>query len=121
MVASTQESPKSTHAAVGSLIAAVLASSCCIIPLLLVMLGVSGAWIGSLRALEAYQPLFVVITFGFLAFGFRQVYFKTKPDFPDDSSCSLPLPNVLVKTMLWVATALIALTFSIDYWAPLFY
>jgi mercuric ion transport protein len=118
---SAQDSSKSTLVAAGGLIAAVLASSCCIVPLLLVMLGVSGAWIGSLRALEAYQPIFVAITLGFLTFGFWQVYFKTKPDCTDDASCSRPLPNVLVKTVLWVATVLVVLTLTIDYWAPLFY
>ena len=120
-VTPSQDSSKSTIAAAGGLIAAVMASSCCIVPLLLVMLGVSGTWIGSLRALEAYQPLFVVITFGFLAFGFWHVYFKPKPDCAGDDSCSRPLSSVLVKTVLWVATALVALSMTIDYWAPLFY
>ncbi len=44
--------PGKRIAATGSVIGAVLASSCCIVPLLLVTLGVSGAWIGSLSALE---------------------------------------------------------------------
>lgn len=37
---------------------ALLASSCCIAPLVLVTLGVSGAWIGALSAMAPYQPLF---------------------------------------------------------------
>jgi mercuric ion transport protein len=115
---SAQEPSKSSVAAAGGLIAAVLASSCCIVPL---MLGVSGAWIGNLRALEAYQPLFVGITLGFLGFGFWQVYFKSKRDCASDAACFCPLPNLLVKTVLWLATALVALTLTIDYWAPLFY
>lgn len=117
----TQESSKSTIAAAGGLIAAVMASSCCIVPLVLVLLGVSGTWMGSLRALEAYQPLFVLITFCFLAFGFWHVYFKPKSDCADDESCSRPLPNILVKTVLWIATVLITLSMTINYWAPLFY
>jgi mercuric ion transport protein len=118
---SAQEPLKSSVAAAGGLIAAVLASSCCIVPLLLVMLGVSGTWIGNLRALEEYQPIFVVITLGFLGFGFWQVYFKSKRDCASDAACSRPLPNTLVKTILWLATTLVALTLTIDYWAPLFY
>ena len=118
---SVRESSKSSVVATGGLIAAVLASSCCIVPLLLVMLGVSGAWIGNLRALEAYQPVFVAITLGFLAFGFWQVYFKAKPDCADDAYCARPLPSILVKTVLWAATALVSLTLTIDYWAPIFY
>lgn len=44
--------------AVGGL-AAVLASTCCLGPLVLVTLGFSGAWIGNLTALEPYRPIFI--------------------------------------------------------------
>ena len=108
-------------AAVGSLVAAVLASSCCIGPLLLVTLGVSGTWIGNLTALEAYQPIFVLITIVFLALGFWQVYIKPKRACPVGEVCARPFSNRLVKTVLWVATTLVALAITIDYWAPLFY
>ena len=118
---STQESTKSRVAAAGGLIAAVLAASCCKVPLLLVLPGVSGAWIGNLRALEAYQPIFMVTTLGFLTYGFWQVYFKPRRECAEDSTCSRPLRNVFVKTILWVATVLVALTLTIDYWAPFFY
>ena len=37
-------------------IAAVLASACCLGPLVLIALGVSGPWIGNLAALEPYRP-----------------------------------------------------------------
>lgn len=39
-------------------LAAILASTCCLGPLVLVALGVSGAWIGNLTALEPYRPVF---------------------------------------------------------------
>ena len=38
---------------------ALAASSCCIAPLLLFALGVSGAWIANLTQLAPYQPLFI--------------------------------------------------------------
>lgn len=108
-------------AATGSLLAAILASSCCIGPLLLVTLGVSGAWIGNLTALEAYQPVFVLITVAFLAIGFWQVYFKPKQACSVGANCARPLSGHLVKAVLWTATVLVALAMTIDYWAPLFY
>jgi mercuric ion transport protein len=53
-------------------VAAVLASSCCLGPLILVMMGFSGAWIGSLSALEPYRPLFLGFTLiALLLAGFR--------------------------------------------------
>ena len=45
--------------AAGGLLGAVAASSCCILPLALFGLGVSGAWIGNFTRLAAYQPLCV--------------------------------------------------------------
>lgn len=43
---------------VGAL-AAFLASTCCLGPLVLISLGFSGAWIGNLTVLEPYQPIFI--------------------------------------------------------------
>lgn len=56
--------------AAGGLIGAVQASSCCIGPLLLITLGVSGPWIGSLTVLAPYQGYFIAATLVFLAGGF---------------------------------------------------
>ncbi len=44
--------------AAGGIAAALGAASCCVVPFILFMLGVSGAWIGNLTALEPYQPVF---------------------------------------------------------------
>src|SRR5262245_35908569 len=51
-----------------------MASSCCWLPVLLLAVGVSGAGIAS--ALEAYRPVFMVVTFGFLGMAF---YFTYRP------------------------------------------
>ena len=40
-------------------LAAILASTCCLGPLVLVALGLSGVWIGNLTLLEPYRPLFI--------------------------------------------------------------
>ena len=120
-VATSSQRPRSRFAAAGSLLAAVLASSCCIGPLFLVTLGVSGAWIGNLTALEPYQPIFVLITFVFLALGFWQVYFRPARVCKDDDTCARPISGRLVKFVLWAATVLVVSAITIDYWAPHFY
>lgn len=51
-----------------------MASSCCWLPVLLLTVGVSGAGIAS--ALEAYRPIFMAVTFSFLAMAF---YFTYRP------------------------------------------
>lgn len=103
--------------AAGGVVGALLASTCCIVPLALVTVGVSGAWIGNLTALEPFKPLFVAATLIFLGLGFWQVYFKPKPA----CDCATPRSTIVVQTALWLATALVILALTIDWWAPLFY
>ena len=107
--------------AVGGVAGAILASSCCIVPLVLVTLGVSGAWIGNLTALEPYNPYFVVVTLGFLAGGFWHVYFRPKPVCMEGTYCARSESSLITKSALWGATILIALAMTLKWWAPLFY
>lgn len=48
----------SLTAMLGAGLAAILASVCCLVPLLLVLAGISGAGIASLTALDAWRPWF---------------------------------------------------------------
>lgn len=59
--------------ALGGILGAIAASSCCVIPLILFSLGIGGAWIGNLTALAPYKPLFVAGTAGLLGYGFYLV------------------------------------------------
>src|SRR5215470_2218115 len=56
--------------AAGGLVGALAASSCCILPLVLFSLGVSGAWIGNFIGLAPYQPYFLAVTIGCLGYGY---------------------------------------------------
>jgi len=107
--------------AAGGLIGAVLASTCCIAPLALLMLGVSGAWIGNLTALEPYKPYFAVVALVFIGLGFWQVYFRQKPACAEGSLCARPHSSRITQATLWSATVLVLLAITINWWAPLFY
>lgn len=107
--------------AVGGVIGAILASTCCIAPLVLVTLGISGAWIGNLTALEPYKPFFAIVALVFVGFGFRQVYFKAKPVCEDGSYCARPESTVITQVALWLSTVLVVLALTVNWWAPLFY
>jgi len=111
---------KGLFAALG-LAGAFLASACCIVPLVFVTLGISGAWIGNLTALEPYKPLTSGIAIVFIGLGFRHVYFRAKPVCVDGSWCARPQSQHLTKTALWGATVLVALSITVNWWAPLFY
>ncbi len=108
-------------AAIGSVIGAVLASSCCLAPLLLVTLGASGAWIGNLSALDPYKGYFSAITLIFLGLGFWQVFRKREIECEDGSFCATPTSGRITKSALIVATVLVIAALTIDWWAPLFY
>src|ERR1700746_2162387 len=46
---------------IGGVLAGIGASACCVGPLLLLSMGIGGAWIAHLTALEPYRPLFIVL------------------------------------------------------------
>lgn len=54
----------------GGVIGALLASACCVLPLALFSLGISGVWIGQLTALAPYKPWFWAAGALFVAGGF---------------------------------------------------
>jgi len=105
--------------AAGGIVGALAASSCCIVPLILFSLGISGAWIGNLTALAPWKPLFVVATAGLLGYGFYLVYWKPRQTCSDGAACTRPISNRLVQFALWIATVLAAAAFAFDYVAPL--
>ena len=105
--------------ATGGLIGAILASTCCLGPFVLLLLGISGAWISHLTALAPYQPFFLVASLGFLAAGFWKVYGKTTGSFQEGSSCSTSSSDTLVKVALWVATLIIGAAIGVETLGPL--
>ena len=105
--------------AAGGLLGALAASSCCVVPLILFGLGVSGAWIGNLTRLAPYQPCFIVATLGFLGVGYRLVFRDLKAVCVEGDACARRLPNRLVKTVLVVATVLVLAALGFDFIAPL--
>lgn len=116
-----REQARARWIAAGGILGALAASSCCILPLLFVTLGISGAWIGNLTALEPLKPFFAAVAVVFIGLGFRQVYFKARPACVEGSYCAKPQSAVITKTVLWLSTVLILLALTIGWWAPFFY
>lgn len=113
----SNENRKARMIAAGGILGAIAASTCCIVPLILFSLGVSGAWIGNLTALEPYKPIFIIMTLGFLGYGYWMVYRKPKAC-AEGEACARPLPNKLVKTALWGSTFLIIVAIFWNWIAP---
>ena len=65
------DSPK---ALAGAALAAIGASLCCLGPLALVSVGVSGAWISNLTVLEPYRWVFAAVAVGFMGYAWKRIY-----------------------------------------------
>jgi hypothetical protein len=65
------DSPKALAVAA---LAGIGASLCCSGPLVLVTLGVSGAWISNLTLLEPYRWIFAGLALGSMGYAWRQIY-----------------------------------------------
>ena len=120
MNSSTATKSSPAFSIVAGVLAALGATACCFGPLLLVTLGVGGAWVSSPRALEAYQPLFVLLTLAFVGFAFHRLYIQPRRCAPGDV-CAVP--NVLKRQRIvfWVVVAIIAAMFAFPLYASFFY
>ena len=108
-------------AAMGGILGALAASSCCILPLVLFSVGVSGAWIGNLTALEPYKWIFIAVAVACLGLGFWHVHSRKVETCEDSTYCARAEASPILKSALWLATALVAASATVDWWAPHFY
>jgi mercuric ion transport protein len=92
------ESQTGRGALVGGGLAAILASACCLGPLVLVTLGFSGAWIGNLTALEPYRPLFIGVAL-----------------------VAIPEVRSTYKAVFWMVAVLVLIALAYPFVLPLFY
>lgn len=116
-----REPERANWIAAGALLGAALASACCVVPLLFVTLGISGAWIANLTALEPYKPYVTAVTLALLGIGFWHVYFRPMPPCKDGSYCARPHSTRATRSVLWLGLAIVILALTIDWWAPWFY
>ncbi|HEX7931930.1 MAG TPA: mercuric ion transporter MerT [Paraburkholderia sp.] len=101
-------------------LAAMLASTCCLGPLVLVTLGVSGAWIGNLTLLEPYRPVFIGAALVALYFAGRRIFRPAAACKPDEV-CAVPRVRAAYKLVFWIVVALVLVALGFPYVLPLFY
>lgn len=89
----------------GSVVAAVLSSACCWLPLLLIAFGASAGGVSVF--FERWRPVFAVVALALLAVGFYFVYFRKAAC--ADGSCTRPsrAARVTSRVMLWTAAVLV--------------
>jgi mercuric ion transport protein len=101
-------------------VAAILASACCLGPLVLVGLGVSGAWIGNLTALEPYRPLLIGAALVAMYLAHRQI-FRPAAECKQGDVCAIPQLRTSYRVIFWVVSALALVAIAFPYVVPFFY
>lgn len=101
----TPNAKKPAWSLFGALGAAIAASACCTVPLMLVSAGVGGAWLSGLRALEPYRPFFIILAVGLIGFAFFRSY-KARQAF--DCACEPRTRPRAPKTLLGIGALLTA-------------
>jgi mercuric ion transport protein len=102
-------------------LAAIGASICCVGPLVLLGLGISGAWIGNLTALEPYRPVLMGLTLLFLGLAFRKLYLVPQTCVPGTLCADDPHVIKRQRVVFWLVAALLLGLLAVPWFAPLFY
>lgn len=103
-----------------SALAAIGASLCCVAPLVLVSLGVGGAWLSTLTRLDPLRPFFIVLALGLLALAALKLYRRPVVCAPGHACADA---GVLRRQRLifgWAAVPLLLLL-AFPWYASLFY
>jgi mercuric ion transport protein len=101
-------------------LAAFLASTCCLGPLVLVALGVSGAWISNLTALEPYRPIFIGAALVALLVARRRIFRPVQACKPGEA-CATARVRTAYKSIYWIVALLVLVAIGFPYVLPLFY
>ncbi len=101
-------------------VAAIFASACCLGPLLLVTLGISGVWIGTLRVMEPYSHYFIGVALLAMVFAYRRIY-RPAQDCKPGETCAIPQVRITYKIIFWIVLLLILVALGFPYVLPLLY
>jgi mercuric ion transport protein len=101
-------------------LAGVLASLCCVGPLVLVLAGVGGAWASLLMTFEPYSVVFLAVAAVALAFAWRRIHRPATACAPGEA-CAAPAVRRGQKFAFWSVALLVVLSGASPHFAPLFY
>lgn len=119
-VAAASESKLSLRLMGVAIVSAIVASTCCVIPLLLVLVGITGAWMVNLTALKPLTPFFTAIAIAAIAWAGYLIYRPSTPcATQDEAGCDTVRPST--RKIFFACAVFIVLLLSFPLIAPLFY
>jgi mercuric ion transport protein len=111
----SNKSKSPTLFAAGSVFAAIIASFCCILPIIFALTGFS--ILGASAMFNAWRPYLLGLTFGLLGLGFYFAYQPKREQCAPGSACAMPVTNRSGRLMLWVATAAVVFFAAFPYYS----
>lgn len=102
---------------IAAAVAAIVASICCVGPFVLLMLGIGGAWIANLTALDPYRPIFIGVTLVFLGLAFRKLYLVPEAC-EAGKPCANPVTRRNQRIIFWIVTAILAALIAFPWYGP---
>ena len=112
--------PSTSTSLVAGAAAALGATACCAGPLLLVLLGIGGAWAGRLAALEAYQPYFLAVALASFGYAYFRLYRLAEVCAPGQP-CADPAVKRRQRLIFWLVAAAALALVALPLYASLFY
>lgn len=113
----TRVAKRSLLAGIG---AALAASLCCVGPLVLLALGVSGAWIAQLTALEPIRPVFIGVTLLLLSLAFYKLYIEPRACAPTKGgagACVAPAGLRRQRAIFWLVALFVVALLTFPWYA----
>lgn len=101
-------------------VAALLASTCCLGPLVLITLGFSGAWISKLTLLEPFQPIFIGAALLALIVAWKRIWRPAAQCAPGEV-CAVPQAKRAYQLLFVGVCALVLIALAFPLIAPWFY
>lgn len=111
---------ESSLSLIGGIAAAIGAGLCCVGPLLLLTLGIGGAWIGNLTLLEPYRPLFIFAVLALFGWAGWKLYRPVEACEPG-TACAVPQVRKRRQVIFWITALLALVLVTSSYWIPLFF
>lgn len=113
----TRPAPESASIATGA-VSALGASTCCVLPLVLVTLGVGGAWVAQLRELERFYYVFAGIALAAFGYAFYRLYLRPAPACAPDTACATPATRRRQRIAFWTTLVLAKALVLSPFYAP---
>jgi mercuric ion transport protein len=104
-------------------IAALLASTCCVLPLVFALVGISGAWIVHMRVLEPYSPALVALALISLGLAAWRLYRPSSTAVAACEAGSTACREVsgAARRWFWLVAVLTLIPLVLPLVAPFFY